>query len=88
MELVINGEPRSISDGTTVAMLLEQLKVQPERVVVEVNLNVLKRAQHATAVLRDGDQVEIVHFVGGGSIRLQTSDFRVQTEVCGLWSVV
>jgi len=43
------------------------LKILPERVVVEVNLKILKRAEHASTMLKDGDQVEIVHFVGGGS---------------------
>lgn len=67
MEVMVNGKPMQLSDGTTAAALLEQLEIQPERVVVEVNLNVLKRAQLASTVLHAGDQVEIVHFVGGGS---------------------
>jgi len=88
MEVGINGVKQDISDGSTVAQLLETLKVVPERVVVEVNLTILKRAEHATTVLKDGDQVEIVHFVGGGSFRRQTSDSRHQSVVCGLMSVV
>jgi len=67
MELVVNGERRHVADGSTVAQLLESLSIQPERVVVEVNLTVLKRAQHPTTVLKAGDQVEIVQLVGGGS---------------------
>ena len=67
MELQVNGEARTLGDGTTVSQLLQELKVQPERVVVEVNLAILKRAQHITTMLKDGDQVEIVHFVGGGA---------------------
>ncbi len=67
MELVVNGERKDLAGGITVAQLLEQLAIQPERVVVEVNLNILKRAQLAATVLKDRDQVEIVHFVGGGS---------------------
>ncbi len=66
MNVVVNGEPKEVSDGVTVAQVLEQLGIKPERVVVEVNLTVLKRAQHPETVLQDGDQVEIVHFVGGG----------------------
>ncbi len=69
MEIHLNGERRPAADGLTVARLLEELAVQPERVVVEVNLTVLKRAQHATTALKDGDRVEIVHFVGGGSLK-------------------
>ena len=67
MELTVNGEKREILDGLTVSQLLETLRLVPERVVVEVNLTILKRAQHPSAVLKDGDQVEIVQFVGGGA---------------------
>ena len=68
MEMMVNGKPMQLSDGTTAAALLEQMGIQPERVVVEVNLNVLKRAQLTSTVLHAGDHVEIVHFVGGGSV--------------------
>jgi thiamine biosynthesis protein ThiS len=67
MELLVNGERRYVSDDTTAAALLEQLAIQPERVVVEVNLTILRRDQLASTILHPGDQVEIVHFVGGGS---------------------
>ena len=66
MELQVNGERRQVPNGTTAAALLEQLGVQPGRVVVEVNVTVIKRDQLAATVLKDGDQVEIVQFVGGG----------------------
>ena len=69
MDLMVNGERRSVRDGMTAAGLLTSLKLQPERVVVELNLTVLKRAQLASTVLKSGDTVEIVHFVGGGSHR-------------------
>ena len=67
MQLMINGESKQVREAMTVAQLLEQLSVQPHRVVVEVNLTILKRAQYADVVLKDGDRVEIVQFVGGGS---------------------
>ena len=67
MELMVNGDKRSVPDGTTVSQLFELLQVAPERVVVEVNLAILKRAQHAGTMLKEGDRVEIVRFVGGGS---------------------
>lgn len=67
MELMVNGKSMQLTDGTTAAGLLEQLKVHPERVVVEVNLTILKRGQLPSTVLKPGDQVEVVHFVGGGS---------------------
>ncbi len=67
MEVMLNGEKRNIPDGVTVAQLLQQLQIQPERVAVEVNLTVLKRAQLPGLALQPGDQVEIVHVIGGGS---------------------
>ncbi|PIQ84069.1 MAG: thiamine biosynthesis protein ThiS [Candidatus Omnitrophica bacterium CG11_big_fil_rev_8_21_14_0_20_63_9] len=67
MNVTVNGEQRNVPDGTTITQLLEQLKIAPERVVVELNLTIVKRAQYAGTVLKEGDQVEIVQFVGGGS---------------------
>ena len=67
MELKVNGKPMQVPDGTSAAALLEQLSIRPERVVVEVNLTILKRDQLASTILKPGDQVEIVHFVGGGA---------------------
>lgn len=71
MELVVNGEPRTLDNGTTVAQLLTLLGIAPERVVVELNLTILKRVQHGSTVLQDGDRVEVVQFVGGGSSELK-----------------
>ena len=68
MQVMVNGAPRTLPDGTTVSRLLETLQIVPERVVVELNLKILKRAEHPSAVLTEGDAVEIVHFVGGGAL--------------------
>lgn len=79
MELTVNGERRELPEGTTISQLLAILQVVPERVVVELNLKILKRAEHPSAVLTEGDQVEIVHFVGGGALnrsRLQVGGSR------------
>ena len=67
MEVTVNGEKQNLPEAMTVAGLLERLKIVPERVVVELNMAILKRAQLSLSVLKEGDQVEIVHFVGGGS---------------------
>ena len=67
MELQLNGDKRQVPAGTTVTQLLETLNIAPERVVVELNLKILKRAEHAGTLLQEGDVVEIVRFVGGGS---------------------
>ena len=64
---MLNGEKREIPEGVTVATLLQQLQIQPERVAVEVNLTVLKRAQLPDVSLQPGDQVEIVQLIGGGT---------------------
>lgn len=67
MELMVNGEKRQVAEGLTASQLLDTLQIVPERVVVEVNLTILKRAQLPGAVLKEGDQVEIIQFVGGGA---------------------
>ena len=62
----INGEEREIESGLSVTQLLEELEIRPARVVVELNRDVLARDAFATTALKDGDKIEIVHFVGGG----------------------
>ena len=77
MELHVNGKAMCVEDGATAAALLQQLGIQPERVVVEVNLIILRRHQLPDTRLNAGDQVEIVQFVGGGSGK--TRDMRHET---------
>ena len=78
MEVMVNGVKQTVPERTTITHLLDTLKILPERVVVEVNLTILKRAEHANTTLKEGDQVEIVHFVGGGcSQPVQGSGFWV-----------
>jgi sulfur carrier protein len=62
----INGEKKEVSAGMSVALLLEEMGIRPGRVVVELNRDVLSRTAHALTFLKEGDTVEIVHFVGGG----------------------
>lgn len=66
MEITINGDPREVESGTTVAQLLEQLEMQPRFVAVERNLELVPRATHAECTLSDSDRLEIVTLVGGG----------------------
>lgn len=66
MNIVVNGEPREVPAQLTVAGLLALLGVKGERVAVEVNVDVVRREAREARVLQDGDQVEIVSFVGGG----------------------
>ncbi len=55
-----------LPEGATVAKLLERLGLQRERVAVERNRDIVPRAEHAATRLREGDDIEVVHFVGGG----------------------
>lgn len=64
--ITLNGEPYRLTGPVTVTQLLGDLKVDPRRVAVELNLVVLKRAAFETSLIQEGDQVEIVNFVGGG----------------------
>jgi sulfur carrier protein len=66
MNLVVNGQPRVTADRITLAELLAEMNLSPQRVAVEVNLEVVPRAEHQTHVLCEGDRLEIVTFVGGG----------------------
>ena len=66
MELSVNGQPREVAAGTTVADLLEQLNMQPRLVAVERNRELIPRSRHADCELQPGDQIEIVTLVGGG----------------------
>lgn len=66
MRITVNGEPYEIPEGATVLALIEALKLRGGPVAVERNGDVIVRAEHQTAVLREGDVIEIVHFVGGG----------------------
>jgi sulfur carrier protein len=64
--IVLNGESRPTKDGQTVAELLREIGLDPRQVAVERNREVVPRAQHGQTVLEDGDQLEVVTFVGGG----------------------
>lgn len=68
MKIVINvnGEQREILEGLTVAQFLEELNIRPGRVVIELNRDIVSREAYGSAVLKEGDTLEIVHFVGGG----------------------
>ena len=67
LSVTVNGEPREVEAGTSVARLVELLALAPERLAVELNREVLRRARWPETELADGDRVEIVHFVGGGA---------------------
>ncbi len=66
MHLFVNGEKKSVSDGATLSQLISELGMKGDRVAVEVNREIVPRPQWDGAELKDGDHLEIVHFVGGG----------------------
>jgi thiamine biosynthesis protein ThiS len=66
IEITVTGEARAVAPGTTVGRLLDELAAPRERVAVELNRRVVRRAEWTAVELADGDRLEIVHFVGGG----------------------
>jgi sulfur carrier protein len=66
VEVMVNGQPRDVSADATVAALLNELGLDPRHCAVEINLELVPRAQHATRRLAAGDRLEIVTLVGGG----------------------
>ena len=70
MNLQINGETSQFDPPLTLSSLLDQLKLKADRVAVELNRNIVPRDQWTKTSLADGDSLEIVHFVGGGSLHL------------------
>ncbi|MDE0342320.1 MAG: sulfur carrier protein ThiS [Deltaproteobacteria bacterium] len=66
MVIRINGKDSEVAPDISVAQLLEHLEIRPGRVVVELNAEVVSRDALGDTQLKDGDEVEIVHFVGGG----------------------
>jgi thiamine biosynthesis protein ThiS len=67
MTIQLNGESRDFPDGLTLAGLIAQLGMKPDRVAVELNLEIAPRGSWETTTLKNGDKLEIVHFVGGGT---------------------
>jgi thiamine biosynthesis protein ThiS len=62
----LNGKDREVDGGHTVRSLIESLELHPAMVVVELNREILARDSYAEVQVRDGDTIELVHFVGGG----------------------
>jgi thiamine biosynthesis protein ThiS len=66
LRIELNGEAKEVDEGATLQSLVEQLSLAPERLAVEHNREVVRRADWPALLLSEGDRVEIVHFVGGG----------------------
>lgn len=67
MRILINGEGKECEEGTFLSDLLDLLELPPQRIAVELNGEVVRRADWKSTILKNEDRLEIVHFVGGGS---------------------
>jgi sulfur carrier protein len=67
IQIQVNGEQRGSQAGATVGDLLRELGIKTERVAVELNLEILDRKEFDQRSLKQGDRVEILSFIGGGS---------------------
>lgn len=66
MVITLNGDPFDIEAPLSVTALLEKLEIDPRRVAVEHNLEIVRRQRYPEVIISEGDRVEIVNFVGGG----------------------
>ncbi|MDQ1911880.1 Sulfur carrier protein ThiS [compost metagenome] len=66
MQLTVNGDIREVTDVTNVLDLLKAFKLDQKILVVELNRTIIDRERYEETALKDGDRIEIVHFVGGG----------------------
>lgn len=66
MEVLLNGERRQLPEGLNLESLLQHLQIRSERVAIEHNRRIVKREDWAKVQLQAGDELEVVHFVGGG----------------------
>ena len=65
-KIQLNGDPYEINDGTNLNKLLNKLKIQKNKVAIEVNGEIVEKNKYPNLILNKGDQVEIVKFIGGG----------------------
>lgn len=66
MDIIFNGKPRTLPKSISIQELLDQLQLDCLQVVVEHNRSIVARQRLAETVLQDGDNLEVIHFVGGG----------------------
>ena len=65
-KIQLNGDPYEINDGTNLNELLNKLKIQKNKVAIEVNGEIVEKNKYPNLILNKGDKVEIVQFIGGG----------------------
>lgn len=67
MELIVNGKRLEVTEGSTLTVLLNELNINPLRVAVQLNLEIIKRERYENTVLKAGDRLEIITFMAGGA---------------------
>ena len=65
-KIQLNGDPYEVNDGTNLNELLNKLKIEKNKVAIEVNGEIIDRKKYVNLILNKDDKVEIVHFIGGG----------------------
>ncbi len=66
MQIIVNGETHTVSAGITLKAFVATLPGDPRGIAIEKNLTIVPKSAHEETVLKDGDRLEVVHFVGGG----------------------
>ena len=66
MQISLNGAPQTVEEGTTLQQLVASLGPDPRGIAIELNLEIVPKSEHGAVVLKDGDKLEVVQFVGGG----------------------
>jgi len=69
LRVQINGETRQVADELSLADLIRDLSLTPQRVAVEVNNQIVSQTEWSAKIVNEGDRIEIVHFVGGGTMQ-------------------
>ncbi len=67
IEIILNGDRHKIEQSTSLVVLLQNLKLDPLKVAIERNLEIVPKTTYQNVILLDGDRLEIVHFIGGGN---------------------
>ncbi|MFQ5543130.1 MAG: sulfur carrier protein ThiS [Nitrospiria bacterium] len=70
MQLIVNGASQEVTSEISVSQLLQKMEIMPDRIAVEVNMEIIEKKCYGEKKLLEGDQVEIIGFVGGGSYAL------------------
>jgi thiamine biosynthesis protein ThiS len=68
IKIHVNGEIKEVPAMVSISQLISHLNLAPERLAIELNREVVRRTTWETTLLKDGDRIEIVHFVGGGRV--------------------